>query len=153
MTLNQNSIWVVTTDSNTCRIYNYSKKPAQLTLLKEIKHPENKLRDIDLTSGKPGRYKSSGSAHGAYSQPTDPKEIKIEDFSREIAAELDHGRTTLAYKKLIVIAPPHMNGLISQHINKHVKELIAHNFEKDLVHLHDHELLIFLKDHTRYPDE
>ena len=64
--------------SNTCRIYQYSKKPTQLTLLKELKHPENKLKDIDLTSDKPGHYKSSSATHGAYSQPSDPKEIKIE---------------------------------------------------------------------------
>ncbi len=148
MTLNQSSTWVVTTDTNTCRIYHYKKKPRELTLLKEIQHPENKLRDIDLTSGKPGHYKSSGSAHGAYSQPSDPKEIKITDFSREIAKELDHGRNMHAYEKLIVIAPPHMNGLLFQHINKHVKNLITHCIEKDLLHLDDHKLLDFLHEYT-----
>ena len=145
--------WVVTTDSNTCRIYQYNKKPTQLTLLKELKHPENKLRDIDLTSDKPGHYKSSNATHGAYSQPTDPKEIKIDDFSREIAKELDHGRNTNAYKNLIIIAPPHMHGLLFQHINKHVKNLVAHKIEKDLMRMPDHELLEFLKTHTQYSDE
>lgn len=146
-----NLIWVVATDSNTCRIYDYNKKHSRLTLVKEIQHPENKLKDIDLTSGKPGRYKSSGSAHGAYSQPTDPKEIKIENFSREIAGELDQGRTTHAYQNLILIAPPHINGLVCNHINKHVKNLVSHNIEKDLLHLADHELLDYLKIHAKYP--
>lgn len=145
--------WVVNTDSNTCRIYRYSKNPTQITLIKEIKHPENKLKDIDLTSDKPGHYKSSNAAHGAYSQPSDPKEIKIDAFSREIAKELDHGRTTHAYKNLIVIAPPHMNGLLFQHINKNVKDLVTHNLEKNLLHFADHELLDFLEMHTQYPDE
>lgn len=150
MSANQNLTWVVNTDSSTCRIYDYSKKPGQLTLVKEIQHPENRLRDIDLTADKPGHYRTDGSAHGSYSQPSDPKEIKIDDFSREIAKELDHGRNTHAYAKLIVIAPPHMNGLLFQHINKHVKDLVSHNIEKDLLHLADHELLNFLSDHTRY---
>src|SRR5579871_5043532 len=108
MSANQSLTWVINTDSNTCRIYDYSKKPGHLTLIKEIQHPENRLRDIDLTTDKPGHYRTDGSAHGSYSQPSDPKEVKIEDFSREIAKELDHGRNTNAYKKLIVIAPPHM---------------------------------------------
>jgi protein required for attachment to host cells len=153
MTANQNATWVLTTDTNTCRIYGYSKKPAELILLKEIQHPENKLRDIDLTSSKPGRYKASGSANGAYSQPTDPKEIKIDAFSREIAKELDHGRTTNAYKNLMVIALPHMHGLLFQHINKHVKDLVTHMIEKDLHNLADHELLIFLQVNTKYASE
>ncbi len=145
--------WVANINSNICRIYKYSKNPEQLTLLKEIKHPENKLRDIDLTSDKPGHYKSSGTTHGAYSQPSDPKEIKIDAFSREIAKELDHGRNTHAYKNLILIVPPHMNGLLSQHMNKHVHDLVAHNIEKDLIHMSDHELLSFLRTHTQYPNE
>lgn len=153
MSLDPQLIWVVNTNSNTCRIYNYKKKPVQLALFKEIQHPENKLKDLDLTSDKPGHYKSSGSSHGAYTQPSDPKEIKIENFSREIAKELDHGRNSHAYNHLIVIAPPHMNGLLFQHINKLVKNLVSHNIEKDLIHLPDHELLSFLKIHTQYPNE
>lgn len=147
------NIWVITTDSNTCRIYQYSKKPTQLTLLKELKHPENKLKDIDLTSDKPGHYKSSNATHGAYSQPSDPREIKIDNFSREIARELEHGRNTQAYQNLIIIALPHMNGLLFQHLNQHVKDLVAHNIEKDLIHLPNHELLDFLKIHTRFSNE
>lgn len=153
MSLDHQLIWVVNTNSNTCRIYNYKKKPGQLALFKEILHPENKLRDLDLTSDKPGHYKANGSAHGTYSQSSDPKEIKIDNFSREIAKELDHGRNSHAYNNLIVIAPPHMNGLLFQHINKLVKNLVSHNIEKDLIHLPDHELLSFLKTHTQYPDE
>jgi protein required for attachment to host cells len=145
--------WVVITNSNTCRIYQYSKNPNQLTLVKEIKHPENKLRDIDLTSDKPGHYKSSNATHGAYSQPSDPKEIKIDAFSREIAKELEHARTTNAYKDLIIIASTHMNGLLLNHMNKNVKNLVSHNLEKDVFHLPQHELLEFLKIHTQYPGE
>ena len=141
--------WILTTDSNTCRLYNYSEKPELLTLVKEIKHPENKLRDTDLTSDKPGHYKASGGAHGAFSQQSDPKEIKIEDFSREISKALDHGRNTHAYEKLIVIAPPHMNGLLLQHMNKHVRDLITHNIKKDMPHLTNRELLDFLHQHIR----
>lgn len=145
--------WVVTTDSNTCRIYEYKRKPAQLTLLHELQHPENKLKDIELTSDRPGHYKSSRDAHGAYSQQTDPKEIKIDNFSREISKALDQGRNSHAYQNLIIIASPHMKGLLFQHINKHVKDLVSHSIDKELTHLPQHDLLEFLRVHTQYPDE
>ena len=151
--LNQQSGWVVNTNSNTCKIYHYCKKPISLALVKEINHPENKLRDIELTSAKPGHYQSKGSAHGAYSQPSDPKEIKIEAFSKEIATVLDHGRNSNNYQYLIVIAAPHMHGLLLQQMNKHVKSLITHHIEKDLIGFSENQLLDFLREHTKYSDE
>ncbi len=149
MTLNTFNTWVLLTDSNTCRFFQYNKKDNQLTLLKEISHPENRLRDIELTADKPGKYKSWGGAiHGSFTQRTDPKEVKIDDFARNLAKELDHDRCINAYQQLIVIAPPHMNGLLSHHFNKHVKELISHTIEKDIIHYNERELLDFLHQHV-----
>ncbi len=133
--------WVVITDTNDCRIYQYSNGNQSLLLIKEIKHPENKLRDIELTSDKPGHYKSGMSGRGAFSQRTDPKEILIDDFAREIARELDHGRTVNAYSGIVLFALPHMHGLIKQHMNPHVRTLITHAVEKDVMKISTKELL------------
>lgn len=139
--------WVVVADSNSCRIYDYHKKPDVLTLKKEMSHPENKLRDTDLTSDKPGRYRSGDSVHGAYTPHSDPKAVKIDDFSREIAVALDHGRGTNAYAHLILILLPHMEGLISQHMNKHVKAMVTKTIGKEVTHLDEHALLTYLQEH------
>lgn len=144
---------VVNTNTNTCRFYHYVKHPVQLTLLKEINHPESKLRSGDLTSDKPGHYKAGQSARGAYSPHTEAKEIEIDKFSREIANELNKERIKNEYDELIIISPPHMNGLLFQHVNKHVKDLVINNIEKDLLHLTDHELLNFLQTHTKYHNQ
>ena len=138
--------WVIVLNSNICRILKYSKKLKHLEPIKELNHPENKLRDIDLTSDKAGRYRSSNLAHGAYTQSTDPKAIKIDNFAREVANELDHSRNNQAYNKLIIIAADHMNGLLNKHINKHVKGLITKNIdiEKDLIHQTNQDLLEIL---------
>jgi protein required for attachment to host cells len=143
-------IWIVNMNSNICRIYDYAKSPEKLNLLKEIQHPDSKLKKSDLVSDKQGHYKTDGSVHGAYSQHSDPKEITIDDFSREIAKELNHGRTANAYNALVIITPPHMNGLLHQHLDKHVNDLVTHNIQKDISNCSDHELLEFLKINTRY---
>jgi protein required for attachment to host cells len=145
-------IWVVIFNSIECRIYNY-KKQEELRLLKEIQHPENKLRDIELTSDKPGHYKTNLATRGTYVQRTDPKEIKIEEFVREIAKELEHGRGKNFYENLILISPPHVGGLLSQHLNKHVKELVRNNIHKDIISLPDQELINFLHTYAKYPDQ
>ncbi|MGC1183139.1 host attachment protein [Legionella sp.] len=147
MLSNQLATWVLVLNSNDCRIYKLSTKPYQLTFLKEILHPESKLRDIELTSDKPGRYKTGDSAHGTFTQPSDPKEIQVDDFSRQVAKELNKDRNIEAYNNLIVVAPPHMSGLLFQHLNKHVKNLVTHNIKNDILNLTESELAEFLHQH------
>jgi len=144
--------WVVIFNSIECRIYDY-KKSDELRLLKEIQHPENKLRDIEITSDKPGHYKSGQTTRGTYAQRTDPKEIKLEEFVREIAHELEHGRGKNFYENLILVSPPHVGGLLLLYLNHHVKELIRNNIHKDIISLPDHELINFLHTYAKYPDQ
>ena len=55
--------WVVITNSNTCRIYDYDKKHSNLSLLKEISHPNLKLKTSEtLTTERPGHYRKGESA-------------------------------------------------------------------------------------------
>ena len=139
-------IWVVTANTNMCRIYQFDRRSEEIALLKEINHPENKLKKGDyLTSDRPGHYQTDSSARGAYSPHSDPKEVVIDVFSREIAIELNKGRNSHAYKNLIIITPPHMNGLLSKHLDTHVKYLIESEIQKDVMSLSQHELLIFLQ--------
>lgn len=142
-------IWIILTDSNRCRIYQYHTNPIQLTLINEINHPEIRLKAADfLTSDRPGHYQASGSARGAYSPHTEPKEVAIEQFMREVLKELEQGRNEQAYQQAILIAPAHISGLFLKHANKHIKKLIIENIQKDFAHMKDHELVSFLKTYT-----
>lgn len=143
-------IWVINSNSNTCKIYEYNKPHAKLDLIKELTHPENKLHNSDLTSDRPGRYKANGGAHGAYSPATDPKENKIDSFMRDVAHELNNERVKNSYDKLILIAPSHMHGMLMHHIDKHVKERIISNIQKDLIHLNDRDLIPILETTPNY---
>lgn len=145
-------ILVVNTNTNDCKIYHYDKHPAQLTLIKEISHPDNKLKNGDLTSDREGHYRVAQSGGGAYSPRTDAKEVEIINFSREIAHDLNHRRNGNGFERLILIAPPHMHGLISQHLNKHVMDLVSNRIQKDLIYMKQHELLDFLQKNAQYVD-
>lgn len=139
--------WIVLVNSSLCRIYFFDRREHKITPIKEIAHPENRNKASDyFTSDKPGHYQSSSTAHGSYEPHTDPKETGIQRFAIEVANELDHARTQNAYKRIVLISPPHMLGLLHEHMNKHVKQLITNEINKDILHLSDHELLSFLKD-------
>ncbi|MCX7124426.1 MAG: host attachment protein [Gammaproteobacteria bacterium] len=136
--------WVVLFNSNKCRVYSFSKKDQKLELIKEINHPENKDKSQDIVSDKQGHYSTDSGSGGAYSQHTDPKEIKIDQFVLEVCHFLDDARTHQKYKALIVIAAAKMHGHLSKHINKNVEELITQHIQKDLMFLKQHELLDLL---------
>lgn len=142
--------WIVTANSNLCRIYHCDKSLEPLSLVKEINHPENKLKAGDsLTSDRPGHYQTAGSGGGAYSPRTDPKDVEVDNFFREVSLELNHGRTLNSYDKLIIITPSHMNGILFAHLDRHVKALVTHEIQKDVMHLSLLELLDFLRLHLK----
>ncbi len=136
--------WIVLTNSNQCRIFSFCKADKKLNLIKEINHPENREKDFDLVSDSAGRYKSDAGGHGAYSQQTDPKEIKIDQFMLELCNALDEARTHDQFNQLVIIAPPKTHGLLTQRMNKNVEKLISQVIQKDLVFLKEHELLDLL---------
>jgi protein required for attachment to host cells len=141
--------WVVILNSNECRIFSFSKKNKELVLLKEISHPENKGRNEDLVSDRPGHYNTNSRAGGAYAQHTDPKDVKIDQFILEINKLLDESRLHQQYEKLIIIAAPKMYGHLMQHMDKNVEKLITQHIQKDLVFFKEHEALDFLMHEVR----
>lgn len=132
--------WLVIADSSNCRFYQYDKKLKKVTLVKQLNHFESKLKGIDLVSDGPGHYKSSGATRGAYSPHETPKEAEFEKFARQIAQELLSSLNSNKYNNLILTAPPHMIGLIHQHLDKNVREAIIHDFNKDYTHIPEHEI-------------
>lgn len=143
--------WVVNCNTTICRIYEYDK-PDHFILVKKIDHPETRLKNSDLTSDRPGHYQTGSSARGAYSPDTDPKTIKIVEFLKEVAKELDKGRNDRAYHHLIIVASSQTSGILNQQLNKHVNNLISNHIHKDMIHLTDQEFLRFIKENAKYQD-
>ncbi|MCX7121426.1 MAG: host attachment protein [Gammaproteobacteria bacterium] len=136
--------WVLLLNSNECRVFSFSKKNHQLDLLEEIHHPENKGKNKDIVSDRPGHYSNDHSGGGSYAPHTDPKEVKIDQFVLEVCHFLDEARTHQKYQELIVIADSKMHGHLTKHLNKNVEKLIIQHIQKDVVFLKPHELLALL---------
>lgn len=138
--------WIVTANSNLCRIYHLNKHIAETALVKEINHAENKLKkSVFLTTDRAGHYQADSTSGGSYSPHTDPKTVEIDNFAREIAHTLNQARNQNAYQNLILIASAHMSGLLHQHLDKHVVVLIRNEIQKDVMPLSHPEFLKFLQ--------
>lgn len=138
-------LWVVTVNTNNCRIYHYQKHQNKLTLIKELSQPENRLMNRDIVSDRSGHYnKSMKSSRGTYEPPSDPKQNAIGHFSRDIAKLLNTAKQDKLYEQLILITAPHMLGLLNEQLDKNVQAHISQTIQKDLQSFTEQELLAYL---------
>lgn len=141
-------LWVVTLNTSNCRIYHYQKHLNKLTLIKELNHPESRLKNRDITSDRPGHYhKSLKTSRGAYEPASDPKANEVDIFSRDIAKVLNCAKKDNLYRELILITAPHMHGVLNQHLNKNVQTNITETIHKDLQTLSEKALSDYLAEY------
>ncbi len=124
-------IWVVCANSSECNIYAYDKKAIKLTTVKKLSHPESKLKGREITSDGPGHYQAAGTARGSYAPDETPQSQEANNFARQIAMEVETGRTAHEYEKLILVTPPAMQGLLNQHLKPQVQDLILKTISKN----------------------
>jgi protein required for attachment to host cells len=113
-------LWVVNYNAVQCHIYVYEKNIPKVTLVKELKDSKNRGHK-------------------------DPKEVEVDHFTREIAALLEQGRNNHEYEELVIIGPPHLNGLLFKHVSKYVKEMVKLELQKYFQNISDRDLLEFLQ--------
>src|SRR5512135_1712540 len=101
--------WIMVANASHAKLFSNQGPNKGLQLVKELLHPESRERTAELVSDRVGNYAGSGS----YAQATSPKEVEAERFASEIAHELERGRVTNAYEKLILVTSSHFLGLIN----------------------------------------
>ena len=144
MMFNGETTWVVIADSSKCRVYQYKQRSHKVHLIREVLHPENQLKDSDYMSDRQGSFKGGGAGHGTFLANGDPKKIKIDQFAQEIANSLDVDRKNNAFEHLILVSPPHMNGLLHQHFSKHILRKLDLSIDKSVINFPKIKLLKFL---------
>jgi protein required for attachment to host cells len=131
--------WILVANSAEAKILTSENlRVGKLELSREFVHPDSRKKATELTSDKPGHYKTDAGVRGAYSQ-ADPKEVEAEHFAIELANELKSGWDHNKYKDLVVVAPAHFYGVMKKHLDNHLAEIVhvAKDYTKyKLIDLH-----------------
>ncbi len=92
-------------------------------------------KDIDLESDREGRRfgGTSGHHHGVDGERS-TREHQLTRFARQIARRIDHDRANREFDKLVIIAGPHMTGLLRQELPESSLRMVAAQVSKDLMH-------------------
>jgi len=137
--------WVLVANASKAHLYSTERLGADMSILKEFSHPESRAKGVSLASDRPGSIQGRGSSMGTRGDSVDPKDFEAERFAEELANELDKGRTTNAYRRLVLVAAPHFQGLLKAHLNGNTSAMVENNINKDFTAYNMRELPARLK--------
>ena len=123
--------WILVANASLARLYEHLGPNKGLKLVKELIHPESRLKNSELVTDRPGSMASSGNGQGARQPQTQPKDHQAKVFAHELAQELYQGRTQNAFGRAIVFAPPSFMGMLNTVLDSPTSQLITDRFEKD----------------------
>ncbi|MDX5411130.1 MAG: host attachment protein [Thauera sp.] len=132
--------WILVANASLAKLYANLGPNKGLTLVKELIHPESRQKNGDLVSDRAGAMGSVGSGGGSMQPQTLPKQHEAKIFAQELAQALYQGRTSNAFKRAILIAPPAFMGLLNSVIDGPTAQLITDRFEKDYTKTPENEL-------------
>src|SRR5688500_12486262 len=117
--------WILVANASAAYLYaNYGPKKG-LQKVKEFRHDASREKRVGLVSDRPGYNKSNGNVCGAYVPATDPKQHEAHNFACRLARELEQGRTTNSYQRLILVVSAPFIGLINSSLGSHVRNLVS----------------------------
>lgn len=137
--------WVLVANASRANLYANHGPHKGLELVKDYQHAASREKSLEMTSDRPGRYETDGGAHGAFAPTTDPKQHEEDKFAAELAHELEAGRTSNSYTRLILVASDPFMGKLNKHLTAHVRALTTDTVEKDYTQITEQELASHLE--------
>lgn len=133
--------WVVVAESSRARIFEASGRGSELQELSDLVHPASRLKGHELMSDSPGRsFDSKGRGRHAMSQETDVRRNEGKTFADEIANQLEAGRTSGKFGRLVLVAPPEFLGLLRASLGPETAGLVAATVNKNIARLKPEEI-------------
>lgn len=123
--------WILVANASLARLYAHLGPNKGLQLVKEIAHPESRMKNADLTSDRAGQMQASGSGHGAREQQTPPKINAARSFAQRLAKELYLGRSRNLFGRAILVAPPGFMGMLNATLDRPTAQMVTDRLEKD----------------------
>ncbi len=142
--------WIIVANSSDCKIFKCDRNIHNLSLLEEIKHPENRLREHDLITDSYGFCKKPGMHRSSYEPETSHTELAMDKFAREMAGKLNRGRIKHLYDDIVLLMPPTMEGKLLKHLNKNILCMVRKKIQKNLIHMSLYELKKYLCNNLRF---
>lgn len=122
-------IWVLAADASRARFFITDKPAGALSEVETLSNPEGRLHEGDLVSDRGGRG-VNGAPHSYNNGQA--KDEAANRFAATVCSHLERGRTSRAFDKLYIMAPPHFLGLLRKHQSDALRGLVTDEVASDL---------------------
>ncbi len=126
--------WVLVANGSRARIIE-SKDFEELECLVNEEH---RLKEMNLVSDRPGRFKDEG--YGQSADETHHKEQALEEFAKVIVDHLESARNEGRLAELSIIASPKLLGALRNAMDSPLHSLVSEEFHKDLTEVPTREI-------------
>lgn len=137
--------WILVANASQARIYLRNGIKSELSLVKEMVHPESRMKNAELVTDRAGYMQGTGNGHGSKQPQTEPKQNEALHFAQELAQELNHGRCNQQFERIVLVAPPAFMGLLGEKIDVQTAKLVDDKIGKDYTQSNEKELISYLE--------
>ena len=123
--------WIVVADASRARLFETGVVDGAMTEIADLGHPEGRMHDRELTRGPlPASQESVGPVSHGIEPHTSVREKVSQEFARELAELLEHGRVNHAFDALVLVAEPRFLGVLRSSIGREVSKLLVGSIGK-----------------------
>lgn len=138
--------WILTAHRSGAALFAH-KGPGALHLVREVAHPEGRLKDSELGEDAPGRsYESGGTQRSSLGTDRSPARDVSAAFARSLADLLARGRVEQAYDQLVLMAEPRFLGALRGALDARTTSTVIGSVAKELPHPTEVEVRGHLRD-------
>lgn len=133
--------WIVVANAARAQVFGSDVMLEELEPVMSLVHPASRMKNQDLITGRDGTEVSAADGvRTVYDRHTEPREVEVLAFAHQLAEHFRIGRTTRAYERLILFAPPAFLGRLRAELDKETAARIVAAAPVDLTQVPGHQL-------------
>jgi len=134
--------WIMVAHRAGARLYRHAPAAPAIELLREYDNPDGRKRDGDFDADRPGRADEGhgGLGRHAMRKKQTPTDHAAETFAKQLASELQQGRTARDFEEVMLVAAPAFLGRLRAAMDDATVAKISSSVAKDFASVGDHEL-------------
>jgi len=129
--------WVVVAQRDGARVYEWASHHVPLVLREVLRHPEGRLKDVEIDSDGPGA-KFDSVAHGGGSaarKEVGPTEHLADVFAAEVARHIEAGRVAHVFERLVLVSGPRFLGRMRAALGDSLRGVEVREVHRNLGHV------------------
>lgn len=128
--------WILVVRRSGASIFSSLGTDHPIDLVREIDHPEGRLKASEIDSDRPGRsFDRGGQGRHALSPEESPTEHVDHRFVTDLANDLERALQAGEFSGLVIVAAPKLLGRLRAALSKNLHKQVIGEIAKDLVDL------------------